>query len=302
MNEEKRSPTAVIPLMYERAFDYVINQDKENLEYFISSILSLKKNDEVVMISSNAPLQTVKEKKKQMDFVYRINNIYVNVELNTNPHEVAERNIRYLSGLHARVVNIDDVYKKYKTIQININKKNYGRKRKHKREIFLRDDEIYNKNLKICVINLPNLKKVWYTNSELIEKENLKVFICFFMEDLKDYENLRKDERIDRIMKRMEEYSKSETEWISYRDENEIELTHKYGLELAREAGEKKGRRIGRKEGKLIGITEGLEEGMGKGFNAGLQAVALNMIKKDTDVNMIMEFTGLSKSEIMALK
>jgi len=39
INEEKRSPTAVIPLIYERAFDYVINQDKENLEYFIDSLM-----------------------------------------------------------------------------------------------------------------------------------------------------------------------------------------------------------------------------------------------------------------------
>ena len=120
------------------------------------------------------------------------------------------------------------------------------------------------------------------------------------------YEELRKDERIDRIMCRMAEYSKSEKEWISYRDENEIELTHKYGLELAREEGEKKGRRIGRKEGrkkgKLEGLAEGLEEGMIKGINIGVQNVALNMIKEDTDINTIMRFTGLSKNEILALK
>ena len=301
INEEKRSPTAVIPLIYERAFDYVINQDKENLEYFIDSLIKLKNNEEIVMLSTNVPLQSVKEKKKQMDFVYRINDIYINVELNTHPSETLRRNVRYLGSLHARNVNINDRYDKYTTIQVNINKENSGRKRKMKREILLKDEEIYDRNLKIYVINLPNLKKMWYTNSELIE-EDLKIFICFFMEDLKDYEELRKNERIDRIMCRMEEYSKSETEWISYRDENEIELTHKYGLELAREEGEKKGRRIGRKEGKLKGLAEGLAEGMMKGINIGVQNVALNMIKEDTDINTIMRFTGLSKNEIMALK
>jgi len=301
INEEKRSPTAVIPLIYERAFDYVINQDKENLEYFIDSLIKLKNNEEIVMLSTNVPLQSVKEKKKQMDFVYRINDIYINVELNTNPSETLRRNVRYLGSLHARNVNINDRYDKYTTIQVNINKENSGRKRKMKREILLKDEEIYDRNLKIYVINLPNLKKMWYTNSELIE-EDLKIFICFFMEDLKDYEELRKDERIDRIMCRMAEYSKSEKEWISYRDENEIELTHKYGLELAREEGEKKGRRIGRKEGKLKGLAEGLAEGMMKGINIGVQNVALNMIKEDADINTIMRFTGLSKNEILALK
>ena len=114
INEEKRSPTAVIPSIYERAFDFVINHDKENLEYFIDSILKIRKRLKIEMISSNAPLQQNKEKKKQMDFVYRINNIYVNVELNTNPHEVAERNVRYLSSLHARVVNIEKEKRKEK--------------------------------------------------------------------------------------------------------------------------------------------------------------------------------------------
>ncbi len=65
-------------------------------------------------------------------------------------------------------------------------------------------------------------------------------------------------------------------------------------LDEAREEGMRKGR--------LAGKKEGLEKGMSAGMEKGMQAVALNMLKKKTDLSFISEITGLSAEEIKKLK
>ena len=46
---------------------------------------------------------------------------------------------------------------------------------------------------------------------------------------------------------------------------------------------------------------EGRQEGMQKGLEKGMQVVALNMLRKNTDISFISEVTGLSKEEIKKL-
>ena len=60
--------------------------------------------------------------------------------------------------------------------------------------------------------------------------------------------------------------------------------------EYAREEGIEKGRKIG--------IAQGIE----KGKEEGMELVALNMLKKNLDIALISEITGLTVKEIEKLK
>ena len=57
-----------------------------------------------------------------------------------------------------------------------------------------------------------------------------------------------------------------------------------------------------KEEGRVEGRQEGREEGMQKGLEKGMQAVALKMLKKQMELSVIVEVTGLSEEEIKKLK
>ena len=66
--------------------------------------------------------------------------------------------------------------------------------------------------------------------------------------------------------------------------------------------GMQKGRLEGQQEGMQKGRLEGQQEGMQKGRLEGRQQVILNMLKKELDVSLISEVTGLSEKEIKKLQ
>ena len=49
-------------------------------------------------------------------------------------------------------------------------------------------------------------------------------------------------------------------------------------------------------------IDKAIREGEEKALQQGMQQVALKMLKRDTDVSLISEVTGLPKAEIKKLK
>src|SRR5690625_3610982 len=68
--------------------------------------------------------------------------------------------------------------------------------------------------------------------------------------------------------------------------------------ERARERGEKRGLEIGQKQGVEIGKKRGLEIGE----KQTQEQIAMNMLKKDFDIELIAEVTGLSQKQIEKLK
>ena len=50
------------------------------------------------------------------------------------------------------------------------------------------------------------------------------------------------------------------------------------------------------------GIEQGIEKGIEKGITVGVEKTAINMLKKNMDIDTIMELTGLSEEKIEELK
>ena len=72
-------------------------------------------------------------------------------------------------------------------------------------------------------------------------------------------------------------------------------------VQMARRAIEKN-KEKGRAKGQAEGLEKGMQKGIQKGMQKGTQAVALNMLKKQMELSVISEVTGLTKKEIKNLQ
>ena len=294
--EIKRGKNEVIPCIYERCFAYVYDQNKNNLAHLLASILNvdvLKIKNNITKISDTNDLKNKNDKQRRMDFVYRIDNLSLDIELNLKPRPIKERNINYLMSLHLRKFKKGNRYEdNYRTIQININNEMIDESDKVIEEYYFRkeDGKEYAKNIGFYVVNIPNIKKIWY-NKEDEAFGKYKYMLSFFETNVDMIRQVYKgDEVVMDIINKQEEFSRDNEEWETFRSENELEEEYQLGIEYAKE------------EGKKEGIEEGIEKGIELGKLQGIKKVVKSMLDKNMDIKDIVDITGLSEEEILSLK
>ena len=243
--EIKRGKNEVIPCIYERCFAYVYDQNKNNLAHLLASILNvdvLKIKNNITKISDTNDLKNKNDKQRRMDFVYRIDNLSLDIELNLKPRPIKERNINYLMSLHLRKFKKGNRYEdNYRTIQININNEMIDESDKVIEEYYFRkeDGKEYAKNIGFYVVNIPNIKKIWY-NKEDEEFEKYKYMLSFFETNVDMIRRIYEgDEVVMDIINKQEEFSRDNEEWETFRSENELEEEYQLGIEYAKEEGKK---------------------------------------------------------------
>ena len=290
--EIKRGKNEVIPCIYERCFAYVYDQNKNNLAHLLASILNvdvLKIKNNITKISDTNDLKNKNDKQRRMDFVYRIDNLSLDIELNLKPRPIKERNINYLMSLHLRKFKKGNRYEdNYRTIQININNEMIDESDKVIEEYYFRkeDGKEYAKNIGFYVVNIPNIKKIWY-NKEDEEFEKYKYMLSFFETNVDMIRRIYEgDEVVMDIINKQEEFSRDNEEWETFRSENELEEEYQLGIEYAKEEGKK----------------EGIEKGIELGKLQGIKKVVKSMLDKNMDIKDIVDITGLSEEEILSLK
>ena len=286
--EIKKGKNEVIPCIYERCFAYVYDQNKNNLAHLLASILNvdvLKIKNNITKISDTNDLKNKNDKQRRMDFVYRIDNLSLDIELNLKPRPIKERNINYLMSLHLRKFKKGDRYEdNYRTIQININNEMIDESEKVIEEYYFRkeDGKEYAKNIGFYVVNIPNIKKIWY-NKEDEEFEKYKYMLSFFETNVDMIRRIYEgDEVVMDIINKQEEFSRDNEEWETFRSENELEEEYQLGIEYAKEEGKK----------------EGIEKGIELGKLQGIKKVVKSMLDKNMDIKNIIDITGLSEEEV----
>ena len=274
--EIKRGKNEVIPCIYERCFAYVYDQNKNNLAHLLASILNvdvLKIKNNITKISDTNDLKNKNDKQRRMDFVYRIDNLSLDIELNLKPRPIKERNINYLMSLHLRKFKKGNRYEdNYRTIQININNEMIDESDKVIEEYYFRkeDGKEYSKNIGFYVVNIPNIKKIWY-NKEDEEFEKYKYMLSFFETNVDMIRRIYEgDEVVMDIINKQEEFSRDNEEWETFRSENELEEEYQLGIEYAKEEGKKEG----------------------------IEKVVKSMLDKNMDIKNIIDITGLSEEEV----
>ena len=282
--EIKRGKNEVIPCIYERCFAYVYDQNKNNLAHLLASILNvdvLKIKNNITKISDTNDLKNKNDKQRRMDFVYRIDNLSLDIELNLKPRPIKERNINYLMSLHLRKFKKGNRYEdNYRTIQININNEMIDESDEVIEEYYFRkeDGKEYSKNIGFYVVNIPNIKKIWY-NKEDEEFEKYKYMLSFFETNVDMIRRIYEgDEVVMDIINKQEEFSRDNEEWETFRSENELEEEYQLGIEYAKE--------------------EGIEKGIELAKLQGIKKIAKSMLDKNMDIKNIIDITGLSEEEV----
>ena len=285
--EIKRGKNEVIPCIYERCFAYVYDQNKNNLAHLLASILNvdvLKIKNNITKISDTNDLKNKNDKQRRMDFVYRIDNLSLDIELNLKPRPIKERNINYLMSLHLRKFKKGNRYEdNYRTIQININNEMIDESEKVIEEYYFRkeDGKEYAKNIGFYVVNIPNIKKIWYNKDDEAFKK-YKYMLSFFETNVDVIRQVYEgDEVVMDIINKQEEFSRDNEEWETFRSENELEEEYQLEIEYAKEEGKK----------------EGIEKGIELGKLQGIKKVVKSMLDKNMDIKNIIDITGLSKEE-----
>ena len=209
----------------------------------------------------------------------------IEVEVNTYYNDyVRVRNFSYITNIYNNQVTVGDKYSEdTNVIQINLN---YGiPDTKYRRIYKVRDEEgkEYIKNFYIYEINMEKLKKIWYDKNEL-EIEKNKYLLMLDME-IKDIKKLPKDKVVKEYMEKIEKLNNDPMfiNWITKeKDEQMIKNTQLYNA-----------------------TQEGINIGISQGINQGLQKrnieIAKSMLKKNMDIEDIIDITGLSKEEIKKL-
>ena len=127
---------------------------------------------------------------------------------------------------------------------------------------------------------------IWYSDTKIPEEQK-KEFIQLINNKIAEGKNLMRtiaDSYID--------------EGVEKGLVQGIEIGTKNGVVI----GKQEGIEIGTKMGIEQGIEQGIEKGLTKGVHIGMERVARTMLDKNRPIEEILEFTGLSREEILKLK
>ncbi len=271
---------------YDKAFKEIMMKEENFniLKKVLESILEVT-IEKIELQPLHIPTGNIHLKGKEVDLLVVTNQGKIEVEVNTYYNDyVRVRNFSYITNIYNNQVTVGDKYSEdTNVIQINLN---YGiPDTKYRRIYKVRDEEgkEYIKNFCIYEINMEKLKKIWYDKNEL-EIEKNKYLLMLDME-ISDLRKLSKDRVVKEYMEKIEKLNEDPIfiNWITKeKDEQMIKNTQLYRAT---------------QEGINIGINQGINQGVQK---RNIE-IAKSMLKKNMDIEDIIDITGLSKEEIKKL-
>ena len=281
-----------IPIISDTMFKTMLNNT--NRKQYASLLIAITLNKDYEEIYNN--IEFIKdtldkerdiEKGRAVDFICKINNRYIGIEMNNNFSKSSlERNISYMMDIYKSNLRRGEGYNFNYVVQININNFTFNGNDQEVEEYSLKNNkgELLTDKIKIINIYLPLIRKKYYNKDVLNDID--KLMLVFNEED---------DEELSKVYKGvsiMEEYVK-EAKRASTNDE----IVGLYDKELH----EEKLRITELEEARDEGIIFGEKKGLAIGEKKGIIETAKNMIKDRLDINLISKYTGLPKAEIEKL-
>lgn len=228
------------------------------------------------------------EQGKRVDCIAKIDDMFIDIEINTGMSKaIRDRNLRYLLSKYLNQYKEgDSYYTSRKGVLIDMDWNRDYDKLVSKYE--LREEngkkDIYSDKLVVYKIDMEKFKNSCYTKEEGLKYKYLKMLT------IEDKEELLKYTKGDKIM---EKYAKDTID-MNNDDEFKDILTWEEDQRLIMESA--------LLYAKDEGIVQGIEQGIEKGEYSKQIEIAKNMIKKDLDISLVSEVTGLTIKEIESLK
>lgn len=267
-------------------------RNKKILNSFLSAVLKISKEklDELQILNTEILPDYHNEKYSILDLKIRLKSKeIINVEIQIGPYvNMEERILYYWSGIYHSQLDKGQYYSELKkSISIIILDYNFTDEKKAHNVYHIKNDDSNKAMFTDLEIHLLELRKVKEEQEDLLNlwlqfisansKEVLEV-ISLKDEDIKKaYEvldELNKDPKLKSIYEAREKQVNDEISWYNEAKRDGIE--------------------IGREKGK--------EEGLIDGENGEKKRIAVNLLKKDLDIKLVSEVTGLSVEELINLK
>lgn len=256
----------------------------------------------MVLSNTNIPIHTVKEKRSSSDILVKIENGFINLEMNrTLTEELIDKNNYYISQYRAREYEVGNKFISRK-IYIQINIDNYQRFKKENKFIYVvklleqTTLEEADPNQTIYHINLEYLRNRCY--NELDDKE--KQFVVFIEQNKETLEELYKEnDEVKKVVNELADMWFDEDMVLRYdgeklRDAIEKELVAK-GIQKGVEEGLEKGMQQGIEQG----IKQGIEQGKTQGIIERSREIARRLKEQGSLTNeQIASITEISKEEV----
>jgi len=305
MIEEK---VKIIPMTYDKMFKSVLTSREARgyLAGLISDITGLPKEEikrDMVIKNSEHSINSISEKKKISDLVVEVKESVINLEMNRYYYDgLIDRNHEYIAKIRESLVKEGEKYNDLKKI-IQINFDNYNKYKPDDRVVIKFEMIDKEKGLEEGVgiesyhVILPNVREKYYnkgSRDELVGK-----LVIMVEEKYEELERLiEKYTELRPVGKKMVEISRDE-ELQGIYDAEEHERKVRNSI-MATEL----------KKNFFEGLNRGMEKGIEKGIKEGIEQGALvkqnelvsKMMKKNIDIDIIMDITGLTREELLDLK
>jgi len=327
-----------IPLTYDGMFKGIFKKNLDLLKELILSQLELDIDRDICKIElfdSELAKDKMSEYQKTVDIYVRIDNVFVNLEINREYFKnVEKRNLLYASKLYSSMLNEGDDVSNLENemfVQINLNAVDKYENTKERKKLQFGTDTvvlygldtgtIYNSNIYYCVKYLEYYRDLYYNGDEEMDESGLWLVMLASKSFLELYNILGrlfdddKRERFIREVISMIEDREFFKEWeleklnelVKYTSEKNLkEDARREGLEEGFEEGHEKGRKEGREEGRKEGREEGRKEGREEGREEGRNELSnehiVGMLKENIDIEVISRITGKTTEEIMVIK
>jgi predicted transposase/invertase (TIGR01784 family) len=244
-----------------------------------------RKIEKIKYLNSELPINYFTDKARRLDVYLETTDSYVDVEVNKYYKEyIKNKNLGYGFLMYCQTVEKGDTYDLYKKIEMV----NFIFNKKNKEAIvnsYLKDQfgNITSNMLLYSEIYIENFKQMYYNK----EVENIKKYKYYIMLSL--------------TVKKLDKFNKEYGDEIVkeyYEELKKLNMVDEFKPWFSKEEDE---RRIRNSE-KALGRKEGIKEGIKEGEKSKQLEIAKNMIKKNIDIQDIIEITGLSKEAIEKLK
>ena len=261
-------------LLYDAIFKTIIANpdDTRLLDYILSDILE-EKVHVIKFIPTELKIRTTKERVKVTDLIVESNNgKHILVELNSNFSTSTKlRNLSYYASYYSQIVERGyEYYEELDTVLINLNKESKDNLAKRNYLITcVEDGSVYTKTFRIININLVKYKELCY--DECIKGNKEHIHLVMLNVNMEEMEELGKKDKV------VKEY-----------EERMLTLT-KDGVVINHLSYEEDQEKLRRSE-----IHEARDERNNE--------IAINMLKDNMPMDVIMKYTSLTKKAIEKLK
>ena len=303
MKTETKFITLKFDLMFKKVFGD--ENDLRPIRKLLKEILGI--NPKKIKILNNEKIGIpYRDKKIEVDLIVELSDgTKVNVEINTyEGKEIINRNVYYMCRNISKDLNSGYYYDKIsKHIQINLDYKGIHTKPIMRYKLYDKSaKEELTDIMEIIRIDIPYYTKMCY-NKDTKELDSLTRFIGMFgLEEKEEIKGIcNGDEDMENIYKKVEEYNSDLDLMGAYDWEWHQKELKRLEIRDAKKEAIKEGLKEGREEGLKEGLKEGREEGRVEGLKEGKIEIAKNLLKKNIDINVILEVTNLSIEEINKL-